>query len=253
MPAEGPLHDTVVIITGSEPLDARAVASIPNDAVLIAADGGLDHALAAGLRPEILVGDLDSISDDAVAWANDHAEIHRHPTDKDLTDTELAIDVAAARHPERLVLVSGGGDRLDHTLAALGALGAPVTTGIPVIECHWGAQYVRVLHGPSRTDLDLPVGTRLSMLALHGPCRGVTLIGTRWELRSSDLPALVGRGVSNEVTTRSVHVAVSTGVVTLFLDPPPPVERRGSERRQPDPPDPDANPSVPTTDQESDR
>ena len=54
---------TVVVVTGAAPLDRRAVAAVPpRRAASIAADGGLDHARAAGLDPSVLVGDLDSIS-----------------------------------------------------------------------------------------------------------------------------------------------------------------------------------------------
>lgn len=215
------MHDTVVIVTGSEPLDAAALATIPSDAVVIAADGGLDHALAAGLSPTIVVGDLDSVGEDALAWAREHADVRTHPVDKDLTDTELAVALAADLHPERLVLVAGGGDRLDHTLAAIGALGAPVTTGIPDVELHWAGQWARVFHAPARSVLRFDVGSRLSALALHGPCHGVTVTGTRWELHEATLEPLVGHGVSNEVVTRDVRVEVHDGVLTVFVAPPP--------------------------------
>ena len=79
---------------------------------------------AAGLTPAGLIGDLDSMSEEGLAWATQHATIERHPIDKDATDTELAVAFAAGMNPARVVLVAGGGDRLDHTLAAIGALGA---------------------------------------------------------------------------------------------------------------------------------
>src|SRR6185436_14197789 len=95
------------------------------DAVIVGADGGLDHALEAGLTPTYLVGDLDSVSAAGLAWAAEHAEVVRHPVDKAATDTELAVAFAAALGPSRLVLAAGAGDRVDHAVAALGALGAP--------------------------------------------------------------------------------------------------------------------------------
>lgn len=218
------MNDTVVIVTGAEPLHPRAVAGIPDDAIVIAADGGLDHARAAGLVPAGLIGDLDSISAEGMTWAETHATIERHPEGKDHTDTELAIAFANAMAPARLVLVAGGGDRLDHSIAAIGALGAPVLTAIPVIECWWGSQHARIVHGPGRATLHARVGSTLSLIALHGDCSGVSVSGTRWELDGVELPAVVGRGVSNVVDEPRVTLTVSLGVLTVFDDPIDPAD-----------------------------
>jgi thiamine pyrophosphokinase len=225
MPAEESMNDTVVIVTGAAPLDARAVAAIPSHAIVIAADGGLDHARAAGLTPAGLIGDLDSVSAEGVAWAQQHATIQRHPIDKDATDTELAVAFAAGMNPARVVMVAGGGDRLDHTLAAIGALGATVLTSVPLVECWWGGQYLQVVHGPARVSIRVGTssepGTRISLLAMHGPCTGVTLSGTRWQLDRAELGPLVGHGLSNVAIGPDVELAVSTGILTVFIDPPP--------------------------------
>ena len=219
------MNDTVVIVTGAAPLDARAVAAIPSNAIVIAADGGLDHARAAGLTPAGLIGDLDSVSADGLAWAQQHATIQRHPIDKDATDTELAVGFAAGMNPARVVMVAGGGDRLDHTLAAIGALGATVLTSVPLVECWWGGQYLQVVHGPARVSIRVGTssepGTRISLLAMHGPCTGVTLSGTRWQLDRAELGPLVGHGLSNVAIEPDVELAVSTGILTVFIDPPP--------------------------------
>lgn len=208
----------VVVVTGAEPLHAEAVAALPDGVTVLAADGGLDHALAAGLRPAGLVGDLDSVTADGLAWATEHATISRHDPAKDSTDTELALDMAADLNPARLTMLAGGGDRLDHTLAALGALGRPSLTSVPVLEAWWGAQRVRVLHGPARaTFTELPVGSTLSLIALGGPCEGVTSDGVRWPLDDFTLEPLSGLGVSNEVTDPTVTVSVSGGVLLVFL------------------------------------
>lgn len=212
-------NDIVVVVTGNEPLHPRAVAAVPVGAIVLAADGGLDHALAAGLTPAGLIGDLDSISPEGLAWAESNATIQRHPTAKDLTDTELAVAFANSLTPERLVLIAGGGDRLDHTLAALGSLGAPELTGIPTIEVWWGSQHACVVHGPGTATIAARTGTTLSALALHGPCSGVSMTGTRWELDDTDIGALTGLGVSNEVERTPVHVRVALGVLTVFFEP----------------------------------
>jgi thiamine pyrophosphokinase len=217
MPAEEPMNETVVIITGAAPLHERALAAIPHHAIVLAADAGLDHARAAGLSPAGLIGDLDSVSPEGLAWALEHATIQRHPVDKDLTDTELAVAFAAAMDPERIVLLAGGGDRLDHTLAAIGALGARALTGVPIVECWWGDQYVRVLHGPGRAVLEVDVGATVSLLAMHGPCSGVVVAGTKWPLDGVELQPLAGLGVSNVAIEPRLQLAVSLGVLSVFV------------------------------------
>jgi thiamine pyrophosphokinase len=210
------VNETVVVITGADSIAPESAQRIPDGAVVIAADGALDHALAAGLVPAGLVGDMDSVSAAGLEWAAQHATIERHDPDKDHTDTELALIMAVDLKPARLILV-GAGDRLDHVLAAIGALGQPHLTSIPVIDAWWDEQWIRVLHGPGSTTLELAEGTTLSVLALHGPCSGVTITGVQWPLERADLAPLVGVGVSNIAVEAQVTVRVSTGVLTIVM------------------------------------
>lgn len=209
----------VVVVTGSAPIAPAVAERIPPDAVLIGVDGGLDHALAAGLAPTHLVGDLDSVTEAGLAWAARHTAIERHPTDKDRTDTELALALAAGFDPDRLTLI-GGGDRLDHSIAAIGALGALVVTSIPTLDAWWGDQHVTVVQGPGTARLRLEPGSTVSLLAMHGRCTNVVLTGTRWELHHDDIDPMVGLGISNEVqhadSPVEVTVTLSGGTLTIF-------------------------------------
>jgi thiamine pyrophosphokinase len=219
------VNEQIVIISGSSPLPDHVAAAIPEEAIVLAVDGGLDHALAAGLEPSGLIGDLDSVTEEALDWARRHATIAHHPVDKDRTDTELALAFAADMNPSRLTLV-GGGDRLDHTVTAIGALGAPSLTSIPALDAWWHGQHLDVIHGPARELLLLEPGSRLSLVALHGPCTKVSITGVRWELDDAELAPVVGLGISNEAMAGEpgddaveVRVAVSTGVLTVFDQP----------------------------------
>lgn len=222
----------IVIISGSARLVDDVVAWVPSSALLFAADGALDHALAAGLRPALLVGDLDSVGTAALAWAERHAEIRRHPADKDTTDTELALAAAVERAPARITLI-GGGDRLDHSLAAIGSLGAPTLADVDRLDGWWDGRHFEVLHGPAGRTLTVRPGSTLSLLALHGPCAGVALSGTRWPLDGAALQPMVGRGISNLALDTTVTVAVEAGVLTVFDDPEPPVVSRSSGKEPP--------------------
>ncbi len=210
---------TIVVATGAAPLDGRALAVVPDGAFVIAADGGLDHARAAGLDPAVLVGDLDSVSAIGLAWATEHIEIVRHPVDKPATDTELAIAHAATYQPRRILLIAGEGDRLDHAIAALGALGAPELAAVDELEAWWGGCQLHVVHAPRSVTLDLPAGTTFSVLAMHGPVTGVTVTGARWPLADHDLAPLVGLGVSNiaDPDEGPTTVTVKRGIVTVIV------------------------------------
>ena len=255
-PADNAEH--IVIVTGSSPLADTAVASIPDAAIVIAVDGGLDHALAAGLHPSGLIGDLDSVSADALAWAEQNATISRHPDDKNDTDTELALRFAARMTPAQLTMI-GGGDRLDHTFAALGALGHPALTSIPVIDAWWSDQHVDVLHGPGQATLLLAPDSIVSLLALHGECTGVTITGVRWQLDDVTLAPVVGWGVSNEVAAGgTVSIRLSTGVLTVFdvpasttLSKPSPNPFRSPSPNPSPNPSPDPSPNQPSTTDDS--
>jgi thiamine pyrophosphokinase len=210
--------DHIVVIGGASDLGTRVVRAVCDATMFVAVDGGLDVARDAGIRPHRLVGDLDSISDEGLAWAEANVPIERHPTDKDLTDTELALLDAAAAAPRRITLV-GGGDRLDHTIAALGALGDPLLASVPRLDGWWDGQHVEVLHAPRRTTLRLTVGSRISLLALRGPCGEVSLEGTRWTLDRAELLPAAGHGVSNVAESSRVSVSGGSGVLTVFDDP----------------------------------
>ena len=213
------MNEAIVIITGSAPLATIATDALADGSIVLAVDGGLDHALAAGLTPSGLIGDLDSISERGLLWAARNATIDRHPPDKDQTDTELALAFAVAMTPERLTLI-GGGDRLDHTIAAIGALGAPSMTSIPLIDGWWGDQHFRVIHGPGSAALELEPRSTMSVLALHGACRKVSIRGARWPLDKVELGPVVGLGMSNEAGDDGVvEITLSEGVLTVFDQP----------------------------------
>ena len=216
------MNEHIVIITGASPLSPHIVDTIPSSAIVLGVDGGLDAALEAGLQPSGLIGDLDSVSEDGLAWAKAHATIARHPTDKAQTDTELALAFAADMQPERLTMI-GGGDRLDHTIAAIGALSADGLTSIPILDGWWNSHHLDVIHGPGRRELHLEPGSTLSLLAIGPKCDGVGVSGVRWPLEKHRLEPVVGLGMSNEVIDPGgvVPITVSSGVVTIFDVPRP--------------------------------
>ena len=204
-------NEMVVVVTGGDPIDRAHLPTLPPGTLVIAADSGIDHAHALGLRVDIGIGDFDSVSAEGMARAMaDGAVLERHPAEKDATDLELALDVARARRPERILLLGGHGGRLDHLLANALLLAAPAYAGIE-LSAQMGPARVTVIHTAGL--LTGAPGDIVTLLAAHGPATGISTTGLRYPLADEDLQPGSSRGVSNELTEDHATVSVTGGVV----------------------------------------
>ncbi len=201
----------VIVIGGASP--PRAVVDVlPTGRFVIAADSGYDHARALGMTVDLLVGDLDSITAAGLAHARSTGvEIEAHPADKDATDTELAIDAAEARGCTEIVGVFGGGDRIDHTLAALFAFTAPQRTAATTLW--WGDTRIVVIHGGEQRSVPTAAGAAFSVLPLHGAADGVGISGARYALDGATLAAGSSLGVSNVARSEPTVVRLGSGTL----------------------------------------
>jgi thiamine pyrophosphokinase len=198
--------DVVVVASGQGP----AVA-VPAARIVVAADGGLDRAAALGLAVDVVVGDLDSVSGQALERAEtDGVRVVRHPEAKDATDLELALDEAVALGAGRVLVVASSGGRLDHLLASLLLLGSDRYAALE-LDALVGESLVHVLRG-ERTLRGRP-GELVTLLALGGPAVGVTTDGLEYPLAGETLTAGSSRGVSNVFAQPEVVVRVARGVV----------------------------------------
>lgn len=208
-PAQPP--KTVAVITGGAAVDPALVERLTDVDHVIAADSGLYAARRLGLTTDLVIGDLDSV--DAGLLARLEVDVERHPREKDRTDLALALDRARDLQAQRLIVVSGGGGRLDHALANLLVLAAP----------RYAAMQVRAYIGPAelavvrdRRDLTGPAGTIVSLFAVDGPALGVTTDGLRYPLRAETLEPLSTRGVSNELVGGAASVTVEHGTLLVI-------------------------------------
>ncbi len=206
-------NGVVVVVAGGNPPAAQSVRAVPGDARVIAADKGLEHALALGLAVEIAVGDFDSASPEAVAVAEEAGtRIERHPADKDATDLELALDRAATLDPERVLVLAGDGGRLDHLLSTLLLLGSP-RYALLRIDALVGAAHVHVVR--DERELAGRPGELLSLLALHGRAEGVRTSGLEYPLAGETLEPGSSRGVSNVFVGSAARVSLDEGVLLV--------------------------------------
>lgn len=206
-----------VIVSGGGPVAANVVGRLPRHRFVIAADSGLDQAIALGIDVDLIVGDLDSVTAGALHDAEQRGvTVERHPVDKDAIDTELAIDAALVRGFDHLVFVGSATGRLDQLLAGALLVCSP-RLATRRVEAWIGDAYLTPVHAAEPVVLERAVGTTVSLLPVSGDAIGVTTTGLRFPLENELLPSATTRGVSNVFATPTATVSLRAGLLIVVV------------------------------------
>jgi thiamine pyrophosphokinase len=215
------------VVAGAAPRpggDAYYAALLSQADVVVAADAAAEWCVALGRTPDVAVGDFDS----AVRGAPERLRalgigVVAFPAEKDSSDLELAVVEARRRGTTSLALTAASSLRLDHTLATLGLLSTIADLAGEIAEPDLA---VWALDGEARPSLRLGGhrGATVSVFAVGGRARGVTLEGLRYPLTGATLEPLSGLGLSNEIVSDAAVVRVEQGRL-LVMSPGPPASR----------------------------
>ena len=181
---------------------------------VVAADGGAATALAFGLQPDVVIGDLDSIDDATLHELKvSGVALEAFPRDKDATDGQLAVTRALQSHPRELILLGFlGGPRLDQAVAnvlLLVGIEVPATLVDERNEC--------ILLRPGGAHTWRPEsGEIVSLVPVGQSVEGVRTHGLRWPLKGEPLALGDTRAISNEpVDTAEARVSIERGLLLL--------------------------------------
>ena len=205
--------ERAVLFANGEARDPRKL-ELRLDDFLVAVDGGLRHMLTLGLKPNLLVGDFDSISaEELESCRQEGVEILRYPSQKNQTDLELALDAALARGYREIVIAFGLGGRLDHSLGNL-ALLSRLDLGEAVLRFDDGETEVFMAGGSFRAVCQ--VGDIVSLLPWNGAVRDITTAGLAYPLKGENLLPWQPRGVSNQCTGSEFQVSHAEGALLVI-------------------------------------
>jgi len=188
---------------------------LPADLV-IAADGGTRHCLALGLRPEVIIGDFDSLEPGLLARLEDEeVTLLRYPAHKDETDLELAFLHALHSDIDEIIVLGALGARWDMTLANLLLPAQPRFSALQV-RFFDGNQEISLLRGGQSLALHGQPGDTLSLVPLCGGASGITTQGLEYPLDNEALPFGSPRGVSNVLLGREAQITLSDGLLACM-------------------------------------
>lgn len=183
--------------------------------LLIAADGGYVHCRAAGLEPDLYIGDLDSIPAELVDTLScTRIEL---PRDKDDTDTMAACKEGLSRGFRQFCLHAALGGDVGHELANMQLLGFLRGHGARGVLYGAGQEVHLIDAQLSPCSFTVRSGTRVSVIASGGLASGVCLRGLHWELDDAVLQPNLPLGVSNRVENEAFSVSVAQGALLVVI------------------------------------
>jgi thiamine pyrophosphokinase len=205
-----------LIVAGGEPPGKELLHGLALKAhMIIAADKGAQYCLQSGITPGLVVGDMDSLDQGSLERLSVlGVAMKRVNADKDLTDTELALDEAIGRGAKRVEFLGAIGDRIDHTLANIHLLRNALRHGIPARITSETQQIFLVDSSETITDSK---GRTVSFLPLTEQVEGISLTGFQYELEEASMEIGKPYGISNVVTGDQALVKVGKGILLAVL------------------------------------
>jgi thiamine pyrophosphokinase len=204
---------TVLIFANGDVDDPEWIRPYLKDAIaLIAADGGVRHLLALDCLPDILVGDMDSLSSAEEAQIAEVEKVH-HPAAKDETDLELALAHASGVYEGKILVFGAFGGRVDQTLANTFLLAHPALNGRRVELVGRRQRLWMITPQMGSVTIAGQAGDKVSLLPCGQNARIARTANLRWPLTGQVLAFGPARGVSNEMTADEATVKVENGRV----------------------------------------
>jgi len=207
------LQRIIIFANGVLPDLDKARSLLQSEDYIICADGGTRHALALEVKPDLIIGDMDSAEKEQLQKLQEAAvSIELFPHDKNETDLELAIHRAIEMDPVQIIIVAGLGGRLDQTLAnialltdrRLAAFDVRLDDGVEeVFVCRDQVQ----VHGRS-ADI-------VSLIPWGEVVTEVQTTNLRWALHRETLYPARTRGISNELLGKSASISIGSGLLLV--------------------------------------
>ena len=187
---------------------------VSTEDLIICVNGGSTHAVHLGLQPDLVIGDLDSLSKDGREKVELLASrLIEYPSEKDKSDLELALDHTVAMRPAEIVILGAlGGKRTDHAFINLLLLNIPLQEGIKARIIDHSQEICLI-------DKEMLVegnpGDYLSLFSLVSISRGIYTDGLKYRLQGENLLFASTLGLSNEFNSSEARVKVDSGLLMM--------------------------------------
>lgn len=178
---------------------------------VIAVDGGFASLEAIGRKPDMALGDFDSLG-----YVPKGLRVAQFSSHKDKSDMELALDRARSMRYDEVYVYGGLGRRLDHTLANLQLFALYSEKGLFVTAVDEDTSVVFIT-GPDTFEMPAVEAGTVSVFSMNDRAEGVFERGLAYELDDAVLTNRTSLGLSNELIGEAVMIGVEKGTIAIFL------------------------------------
>jgi len=200
---------SLIIANGTLPPPDFVRALVRFAKMIVCADGGANHAQTLGIKPDVIIGDFDSILPSTKIFFDNVLQLHLE--EQFSTDLEKAIRHCIELGVSSVDIVGAFGDRIDH---ATGSLGCFKKFGNK-INIRMLDSFGELTMIQKEVHLEMKVYEKVSLIPLER-CTGVTTKNLKYELNDGILELGVQEGISNEAISRNVTIHVGTGILLLY-------------------------------------
>ena len=181
--------------------------------LIIAADGGYAYLEKAGIKPDIAIGDFDSLNFSPVC----EKVIKLNPI-KDITDMYAAVNVGIEEGYSCFHLYGATGGRIDHTIANIQLIASLAQNKMKAF-IHDGNTVITAICNDS-LEFSKENKGYISVFSHSEKCSGVYLKGLKYMLENAELTNTFPLGVSNEFIGEKSEIIIGNGtaIVTYSLN-----------------------------------
>jgi len=210
-----------VIITSYQSDLLKESFDFRKDDFILCADGGYSFARMEGIKPNVLIGDFDSMnfsdieSDLRNKGSINNCEVIRVAVEKDDTDTMICLQYGIDKGFDEFFIIGGLGGRLDHTIANLQTMSYAVDHQHTI----WflDGKNRATLRNPGRITIQKLAGFKISLFTFGDSCDGVSIQGVKYPLENCLLNNSFPLGVSNEFVEENAEISHTSGKLLIIL------------------------------------
>lgn len=211
--------NSYLIVTGGQIDDSFAIRWINEHSFegMIASDSGMEFYKRAGLKPDMIIGDFDSVKAETLdSFRNkDNIQWIKLNPMKDDTDTEAAIRLAIENGAEDITLLGATGSRIDHMLANIELLGIGLERKIPmqIIDAN---NRIRMIDSGIVIREAEQFGRYVSLIPYSMEVKNVTLKGFKYTLENYTMHKFNSLGISNEIAADEARISFTDGIMVVI-------------------------------------